>query len=269
MNRTPTRRKSRRVAAAAIILACAAPLPCSADFYGLQDLPGGPTGSIAFALSRNGRYVAGAGDVGFTPDGAPEASMWSNPALSPVPLGLLAGGSSSVAYGISDLGNIAVGEADSQLGNEAFVWTPQGGMVGLGDLPGGRYQSTARGVSANGAVVVGGASGANGAESFRWTTSTGMVTLGHLPGGGGGVTLGTHATAVSADGQVVVGTDQIALQLRAYRWDAASGMVDLGALNGRPRSMALGVSSNGQFVCGCGQAPQGDGDEAFVWSAPQ
>lgn len=50
---------------------------------------------------------------------------------------------------------------------EAFRWTSDGGMVGLGDLPGGRFDSFAIGVSADGSVIVGGGNIADGTEAFR------------------------------------------------------------------------------------------------------
>ncbi len=50
---------------------------------------------------------------------------------------------------------IVGGAAISASGREAFRWTSGGGMVGLGDLPGGESDSEANGVSADGSVVVG------------------------------------------------------------------------------------------------------------------
>jgi hypothetical protein len=40
----------------------------------------------------------------------------------------------------------------SPIGNEAFRWTEDSGMIGLGDLDGGSYFSRAYGVSADGPV---------------------------------------------------------------------------------------------------------------------
>ncbi len=42
---------------------------------------------------------------------------------------------------------------DATFGSEAFHWTQAGGMVGLGDLPGGTFGSRAFFVSADGSVV--------------------------------------------------------------------------------------------------------------------
>ena len=50
---------------------------------------------------------------------------------------------------------VVVGVSESAAGREAFRWTVEEGMVGLGDLPGGAFRSGANGVSANGLVIVG------------------------------------------------------------------------------------------------------------------
>ena len=80
---------------------------------------------------------------------------------------LLWGGSTS---GLSDAG-----------GAEAFRWTGQEGMVGLGDLPGGRFESNARGVSGDGRVIVGTShattNNGEGNIPFIWTEEWGMRSL--------------------------------------------------------------------------------------------
>ncbi len=47
----------------------------------------------------------------------------------------------SSALGISSDGSVVTGEGISNSGWEAFRWTSAGGMVGLGDLPGGASQA--------------------------------------------------------------------------------------------------------------------------------
>ena len=101
------------------------------------------------------------------------------------------------------------GMATSLSGYEAFRWTSGGGMVGLGDLPGGTFESDAKDVSADGSVIVGHAATALGFEAFVWTGTGGMQNLRELLIAGGatgltGWTL-TEANAVSADGRTVVG----------------------------------------------------------------
>lgn len=63
---------------------------------------------------------------------------------------------SSTAFGISADGRVVVGDSwNADLNREAFRWTAEAGMAGLGDLPGGNFHSTAFGISADGNVVVG------------------------------------------------------------------------------------------------------------------
>lgn len=46
-----------------------------------------------------------------------------------------------------------VGSSRSANGTEAFIWTENEGMKGLGDLSGGIFYSNANGVSADGSTV--------------------------------------------------------------------------------------------------------------------
>jgi len=96
---------------------------------------------------------------------------------------------------------MAIG-GESTSGSESFYWTDSGGMIGLGDLPGGSFSGQAQGVSADGSVVVGQSdSGLGGNEAFRWTDPNGMVGLGDLPG----YIFSSFASSISSDGLVVVG----------------------------------------------------------------
>ena len=60
----------------------------------------------------------------------------------------------------SDDGTTVVGSSRSEFGEEAYVWTMDEGMMGLGDLPGGTFRSVAFAVSGDGKVVVGGSASA-------------------------------------------------------------------------------------------------------------
>jgi uncharacterized membrane protein len=77
---------------------------------------------------------------------------------------------------ISADGSTLVGE----LGSEAFVFTAAGGVVLLGDLPGGVVWSSAADVSADGSIVVGGSDAASGLEPFVWDATNGMRNLSQL-----------------------------------------------------------------------------------------
>jgi probable HAF family extracellular repeat protein len=162
-----------------------------------------------------------------------------------------------------------VGGAVDASGFEAFVWTSGGGLVALGDLPGGNFDSYANDVSADGSTVVGKGASASGDEAFLWTSGGGMVGLGDLPGGG----FYSEAHATSADGSIVVG--ETSLQALPYNgafiWDATNGMrdltlvlTDLGLdLTDWVLTSARGISDDGRVIAGRGINPNGD-DEAWI-----
>ncbi len=228
---------------------------------GLGDLPGGTFGSDAVFISADGSVVVGIGrNSQAVPGGAREVFRWTQ-ATGMVGLGSLPGGfpsTSSTANAMSADGSVIVGRASSSSatsGQQAFRWTLAGGMVGLGDLPGGGFQSEAMVVSADGSVVAGQSrSEAVGAalEIFRWTEVSGMVGLGTIPGGSGHST----ALAISMDGSVIVGTSTLDENVgahEAFRWTAETGMVGLGDFpGGDVRSTATAVSADGSIIIGIG-----------------
>jgi len=187
-------------------------------------------------------------------------------------LGDLPGGVfSSEAEAVSADGLTVAGFGNTATGTEAFRWTYQDGMVGLGHLPGatsfGSYHSHATGVSSDGSVIVGlstsSASGPTDFEAFRWTTG-GMVGLGDLPG----ADFDSRATGVSSDGSIVVGfgdsTSSAGLS-EAIWWDTGSGPQGLGDFEGGSfNSQATGVSGDGTTITGTGTTSAAL--EAFRWT---
>jgi probable HAF family extracellular repeat protein len=147
--------------------------------------------------------------------------------------------------------------------DEAFLWTPNSGMVGLGDLPGGEFGSGAGAVSRDGTFVVGGSWSESGHEAFRWDASRGLIGLGDLPGGD----FFSQPDQISADGSVVVGASVSAEslgQLTAFRWTEAEGMVSLGTLpGGGLTGEAVDVSADGSVIVGLALGVSGF--EAFIW----
>jgi len=145
---------------------------------------------------------------------------------------------------------------------QAFRWTPEGGMIALGDLPGGLLGSTANGVSADGLTVAGTGSATRGSEAFRWTQASGMLGLGDLPGGA----FSSVANGISADGSTIVGAGSSRFGFEAYLWTQVGGMVGLGDLPGGAFfSEARDVSADGSTVVGFAAAASGN--EAFLWDA--
>ena len=177
-----------------------------------------------------------------------------------IPLGELPGGETrSEALEVSDDGSVVVGTSLGTVDVEAFRWTAETGMVGLGSLPGG-VTSLGLGVSGDGITVVG---LANSTEAFRWTIAEKMIGLGDLPGG----LFDSSAEGASADGSVVVGRGHSDLSdIEAFRWTSDGGMVGLGVLAGGGRwSRALATSADGSVVVGYGQSFT-DNSEAFRWT---
>jgi len=142
-------------------------------------------------------------------------------------------------------------------------------IIGLGDLPGGRFDSMAFQISGNGKVVVGYSSSAlsgSRKEAFYWTRETGMVAMGDLPGG----KFSSAAIGVSYDGSVIVGEGSIFVDGldsdEAFTWTAATGMVGRGDLpGGRFGSHFQNVSADGRVAVGLGAIANG-GFEATRWS---
>ncbi len=165
--------------------------------------------------------------------------------------------SASHANGISGDGLVVVGSSTTpaSLATEAFRWTQQTGMVGLGFLPDGNA-SAAYATTFDGSVVVGQSNGACN-EPFRWILripSTGqgdMAGLGDLPGG----PCLAAATGTSDDGSVVVGLASPGTPANeAFHWtdpnEGGAGMVALGTLPGANLSAANAVSDDGNVVVG-------------------
>lgn len=165
-------------------------------------------------------------------------------------LGDLEGGETfSIAAAISRDGQVVVGAANSDVAQEPFIWTPQGGMKRLDNILTVITPGTAADVSADGSVVVGRAFFSS-SSSFRWQDA-GFHLFGQSP---------SVANGVSADGAIVVGTDDYSpgggpapVTGTAYRWSEDKGTIPLADLPGGPDcSRANDVSANGRVVVGTG-----------------
>ena len=228
----------------------------SGGIVGLGYLGGIQFSSEAYDVSADGSVV-----VGWSKSGNPtvnnQAFRWENDVM--IPLGFLSNLTSAESYarGVSADGSVVVGNSKSEdFGNfpEAFLWTEAGGMIGLGDLPGGSATSYAYDVSADGLTVVGVASGTSGWELFRWTSAGGMEGLGSVAFG--------HK-AVSADGSVIVGGNSTG----AFIYTNADSMRNLQEvlendygldLTGWTLQSATGISDDGTVIVGGGPNPNGD-----------
>jgi probable HAF family extracellular repeat protein len=191
-------------------------------------------------------------------------------------LGLLAGGTFTVARGVNADGTVVVGEGDTPAGNRAFRWVEGGaGMENLGTLTGGS-RSDAYAVNADGSVVVGYSESATGHRAFRWVAggtagdagNPQMENLGTLTGG-----IISYAYGVNADGNVVAGYSHSTTGVHAFRWvaggtagDASNPeMEDLGTLTGGDTSYGLDINADGSVVVGYSNSTEGE--RAFRWVA--
>lgn len=170
--------------------------------------------------------------------------------------GIYKGYTSGRAYAASLDNQIIVGEIAVPLGDEAFRWTAQMGMEGLGDLDGGSYFSTARDISADGTIIVGYSISTSGYEAFRWTETEGMVGIG-----------GRSATGISADGSTIVGVLNSESGTEASVWKEDAEMVSLGTFTEGvlETSAAADVSADGEWVVG-NSGSAGNRYHAFRWS---
>ncbi len=173
----------------------------------------------------------------------------------------------SIARAVSANGMVVVGSSSSAIGVEAFRWTEETGIVGLGSLPSG-VGSLAEGVSRDGSVIVGrGASSESepNPQAFRWTSEEGMVGLGDLPGG----FFISGASGASGDGAVVVGGSDAGSDPGGFRWTAETGMVPLGPSCSEvafEAGTATAISDDGLVVAGIGGWCAGGGSRAYRWT---
>lgn len=218
--------------------------------------------SRAYGVSGDGAVVVGDATSG-SDTFRGQAFRWTAES-GMVGLGFLAGRDMSVAFAISGDGSTIVGDSSlftsdprgaTTRSQEAFRWTQQGGMVGMGWLTDTDFQSSATGVSANGAVVV----GYSGRRAFRWTIGSGMVALDQ------GAFAASRALGVSGDGAVIVGDGFLpgADTTQAFRWTEATAMQSVaewlaGAGVALPEGLVLttasGTNADGSVVVGTSSA---------------
>jgi probable HAF family extracellular repeat protein len=184
-------------------------------------------------------------------------------------LGTLPGDSDSIARGVSADGTVVVGATGLNNNyHNAFVWTLETGMLGIGVE--GRF-AFAHAVSGDGLAVVGvGDPDGGGNSAFRWTPNGGMVRLNRLPGWGY-----SDAYSASADGSVVSGYCYGPNGKRAVRWTNANVgggvMQDLGTLSTNCGALSWsqgygGVSADGTVISGDSTADGGScSGHVFRW----
>lgn len=166
----------------------------------------------------------------------------------PAPNGTLAGFANGT-------GRLVVGNSYNGTFGEAFYWTPNGGMIGLGTL--GGNGSSANRANADGSSIIGYANNGTVNEAFLWTLSGGMVGLGTAGGS-------TYATHISSDGSTIFGFHSVGLTSQPFRWTSSGNMTLLGNLSGGNYTMITAITPDGSAAVG--QANYGFTSEAFMWT---
>lgn len=203
--------------------------------------------SIAWDASFDGSVIGGQTTC---------AALWTESDLW-VSLGQLPGNGNEWAMGVSADGSVLVGESNS----EAFRWTEETGMVGIGYLDPIYDDSAATSVSADGTIIVGFADTSIGERAFAWTESTGMVEL--LPEDPNSEI--SLALDISANGEVIVGRAGGSNLYEAVYWIDGE-ITPLGYLYpDHERSFASAVSADGAVIVGASRSD--DEDRAFLWTA--
>ncbi|MEZ5275074.1 MAG: hypothetical protein R3F07_01685 [Opitutaceae bacterium] len=174
----------------------------------IGDLPGGVTQSNAQAASFDGSIVVGSSYI-FQ---AEIPIRWTSDELVGLELG--EGFLGGIAKKTTPDGSVIVGNGTRAQGaQEAFRWSGESGMVGLGSLRDGAGAfSQAYDVTADGQTVVGQTSSLNvdtGYEAFIWDEVNGMRSLKEELEAAHGLNLEgwvlDAATGISDDGSVIVG----------------------------------------------------------------
>ena len=216
--------------------------PLQAEMSNLGLLTGGSANSEAYAASSDGSVVVGFSD---SSEGN-RAFKYVGGTMSS--LGVLTGGSSSIAKGISSDGTVIVGYSDSSESTRAFKYV-DGTMSSLGVLTGGAF-SSARAASSDGSVIVGHSGSSEGSRAFKYVGGT-MSSLGVLTGGSTSVGKG-----VSSDGSVIVGYSNSSEGTRAFKYFDGT-MSSLGVLTGGSSSVGNGVSGDGTVIVGYSGSSEG------------
>lgn len=174
------------------------------------------------------------------------------------------GGFESISGNLSADGKFVTGNSSSTNGTEAFLWTNETGMVGLG-MPLGSQDSFGTAVSNDGNTVV----GLHGepppifsTRAMRWTNGGGAVDFDPFPVGAAS----RFASGLSADGSTIVGDFQPDefQDSAAYHWSGGT-LTEIDDSAG-----ASAVSADGSVVVGTDliihDTPPAT-NEAFIWTA--
>ncbi len=155
-----------------------------------------------------------------------------------VQLGSL-GGTSGVAMGLNNRGQV-VGWSETADGHRhAFLWDADNGMRDLGTL--GGPKSHAWNINEKGQVVGASETGDGSTHAFIWDANEGMIDLGTL----GGKT--SEVMAINNKGQIVGRSETADGEAHAFLWQRDAGMKDLHA-GQAAKSGGADINNRGQIV---------------------
>jgi len=221
---------------------------------GMKEIPGLAS---AIGVSGDGKVIVG----NQSPGGVISTNCEGYSQIVDPGSGIAASSGMEASYDGSTVAILGV----SSSGFVAASWTPEGGLIGLGDLPGGGVESQALGISHDGSVIVGrghSTESGSGWEAFRWTSGTNsMMGLGDLDGG----QFNSQAEAVSGNGLVIVGRGESADGPQAFRWTSDTGMQGIGDLPGGAfSSWAWSTTFDGSVIVVFSESA--NGRTAFIWT---
>ena len=204
----------------------------------------------------------GFGDTG----GDSRAFLW-DAANGMQNLGVLPGGTTSIAYAINDAGQVTGGSGTAS-GERGFLWDPVDGMQSVGILP-GALRSTAYAINGAGQVV-GTCQFPTSTRAFIWDAANGIQDIGTLGGVGSSVQFSTLFSpftvvrSINDAGQVIGYSDTAGGDTHAFLWDTANGIQDLGVLPGGTTSVPSAINWSG-WVVGYGTIAENPGTSGILW----
>ncbi|MHC4676046.1 MAG: PKD domain-containing protein, partial [Planctomycetota bacterium] len=173
----------------------------------LEDLPSDGVQSNGYGFSGDGSTIVGHhGNRGVGGSGI-EACYWRKDSGGQYRVHGL--GVVGVSYAATYDSSVIVGYMLGSSGQEAFRWTEATGVIGLGDLVGGRFLSHADDITDDGSVIVGFSETALGLEAVIWDSENNIRNLKEVLENEYGLNLTgwtlSWATGISDDGLTIVG----------------------------------------------------------------
>lgn len=218
-----------------------------------------------FALSADGAVVVGFRAIAGFPVGVAWDSAGAVTELGTLGLDPDSNLNYSSVNACTPAADVLVGITSSPQGQEAFRWTKQDGLVGLGglsDTP--PFRSDAFGVGSDGNTIVGDSlNSENKTRLFRWDSILGMQAL----SSGGFDELSVNDASPDAramTGGARTGPDQAA---SPFVWHESTGVTPIPMPSGAATAFGFAVNNDGHRVTGRYEpADTPPGTSGFIWT---